>query len=109
MIENEISFLKNKKKKGSGKQLKERTAQAINPHIKRACQTWWCMPIIPVIGRLKHEDPEFKSLNYIARHHRKKNKMNRTQENLERIMQNEINQTKKGYLSHDSTYTKYLK
>jgi hypothetical protein len=29
---------------------------------------WWCMPIIPALGRRKQEDQEFKSsLGYIAR------------------------------------------
>jgi hypothetical protein len=36
--------------------------------LEKDSKVWWCMPVIPELGRLMQEDQEFKaSLGYIAR------------------------------------------
>jgi hypothetical protein len=44
--------------------------------IPKLDQTWWYMPVIPALRKLKKEDLQFEaSLGYVARHHLKKKKI----------------------------------
>jgi hypothetical protein len=48
--------------------------QAVRKYVHRR-QAWWCIPVIPALKRLRHEDHELQvSLGYVTRPHLKNHK-----------------------------------
>jgi hypothetical protein len=43
----------------SKKKLFRNTGKVVKTKVK-ICWAWWCIPVIPVAGRLKQEDPELR-------------------------------------------------
>jgi hypothetical protein len=58
--------------------------------VKKRCEAWWCMPVIPALGRLRQKDTKFKAsrailwvkarLSYIVNPFLKKKKKKLNQE-----------------------------